>query len=262
MAKRFKNKVVVISGGSRGIGQGIAKVFAREGAQVVLAALSPANLRKAANEIAAAGGLKPVAVATDLRTPEGCEKVFSAVQRRLKRCDILVNCAGAARSGNILANDDAVWQDGFALKFFGCVRLCKLFWPMLTKAEGHVINIGGGAGRTPSADNLITGSVNAALSNFSKGLSQQGKKDGVNVNVILPGMTETDRIRELLEQHAQATGRTVEEVRAERVVKDGLRRIGQPSDTAELALFLCSPAASHIQGTAIAVDGGSTPGHY
>lgn len=262
MAKQFNDKVVVISGGSRGIGRGIAEGFAHQGAQVVLAAMSKSNLNKAVREITAAGGLKPIAVATDLRTPEGCEKVHATVKRRLKRCDILVNCAGATQAGNILANDEATWQDGFALKFFGCVRLCRLFWPMLTEAEGHVINIVGGAARTPSADFLIGGSVNAAMSNFSKGLADQGKKDGVNVNAILPGMTETDRIASLFEQHAKATGQTPEQVRDERVAKQGLKRFAQPSDMAGLTLFLCSPAASHIQGTAIAVDGGATAGFY
>ena len=262
MSRQFKDKVVVISGGSRGIGKGIAEAFAREGAQVVLAAMTAANLNRTAKEIAATGALKPLTVAADLRTPEGCEKVFATVKRRLKRCDILVNSAGATKAGNILANDEATWQDGFALKFFGCVRLCKLFWPMLVESQGHVVNIVGGAARTPSADFLIGGSVNAAMSNFTKGLADQGKKDGVSVNAILPGMTETDRVKSLFEQHAKASGKTPAQVRDERIRNEGLKRLGQPSDTAELALFLCSPAGSHIQGTAIAVDGGATPGYY
>ena len=90
------------------------------------------------------------------------------------------------------------WQDGFALKFFGCVRLCRLFWPLLKTAHGHVVNIIGGAARTPDPEFLIGGSVNAAMHNFTKGLSGLGKRDGVNVNAILPGMTETERVEQLV----------------------------------------------------------------
>ena len=93
-------------------------------------------------------------------------------------------------------------------------------------------------------------------------LSQLGKKDGVNVNAIHPGVTQTERLEQLLEMRSKASGKTVEQLRAEATSKDGLRRLGQPEDIAALTLFLCSEGARHIQGTAIAVDGGSTVGYY
>jgi NAD(P)-dependent dehydrogenase (short-subunit alcohol dehydrogenase family) len=89
-----------------------------------------------------------------------------------------------------------------------------------------------------------------------------GKKDGVNVNVIHPGLTETDRVITLLQQRAAASGITPDEARKQVMAKDGLRRIGQPEDVAELAVFLASPRARHIQGAAIAVDGGQTTGLF
>jgi NAD(P)-dependent dehydrogenase (short-subunit alcohol dehydrogenase family) len=262
MASEFNDKVAVITGGSRGIGRAIALAFAREGAQVVLASSSADNLAGAVKAFAAAGQRAPLAVAGDLRTPAGCEQVYARTRERFNRCDILVNCAGATKAGAFLELSDADWLDGYALKFFGCVRLCRLFWPMLKAAEGHVVNIVGGASRSPSAEFLIGGSVNAAMANFSKGLSQLGKRDGVNVNVIHPGATETERSLQLLEQRAAAGGKSVEALRAEQLARSNIRRIGKPEDIAELALFLCSPRASHIQGTAIAVDGGATVGYY
>ena len=143
-----------------------------------------------------------------------------------------------------------------------CVRLCRLFWPMLEAAQGHVVNIVGGAARTPDSEFLIGGSVNAAMANFSKGLSVLGKRDGVIVNAILPGLTETGRVEQLFRQRAEATGKTPEQVRAEAVAKEGLRRLAQPEEIAALALFLCSEHAGHIQGTSIAIDGGATSGVY
>ncbi len=260
MASAYTGKVVVVSGGSRGIGRGIAAAFAAEGAQTVLAASSQANLDAAADAIARDAALRPDVCAADLRRADGCEQVFRFVLQRHGRCDILVNSAGATRAGAFMSLSEESWQDGFALKFFGCVRLCALFWPLLRTAHGHVVNIIGGAARTPDPEFLIGGSVNAAMHNFTKGLSGLGKREGVNVNAILPGMTETERVEQLFRQRAEAAGTSVDEVRAALIAKDGLARLGKPEDVATLALFLCSEGARHVQGTAIAVDGGATPG--
>jgi len=262
MAQDYSGKVVVISGASRGIGRSIALAFAREGAQTVIASSSAQNLAEAAKVIGQAGGPQAVTVAADLRTLAGCQQVFTAVKDVLRRCDILVNCAGATKAGNFVDLTDEDWIDGYALKFFGCVRLCRLFWPMLKESHGTVINIDGGAARTPGPDFTIGGSVNAAMANFSKALSKLGLKDDVNVNVIHPGTTDTERTQQLIEQRAKASGRSVEELKKENLSRAGLRRMGTPEDIAALTLFLCSPAARHIQGAAIAVDGGGTPGVY
>ncbi len=262
MAGAFAGKVIVVAGGSRGIGRGIAAAFAGEGAKLVLAASSSANLEAAAATIEKSSGARPEVCAADLRTLAGCGQVFEFVSQRHGRCDILVNSAGATRAGSFMSLDDDVWQDGFALKFFGCVRLCRLFWPRLKEAHGHVVNIIGGAARTPDAEFLVGGSVNAAMHNFSKGLAGLGKRDGVNVNAILPGMTETERVEQLFKQRAEAADTTVTEIRDALIAKDGLARLGTPEDIAALALFLCSESARHIQGTAIAVDGGATSGLY
>ncbi|MDB5850755.1 MAG: hypothetical protein JWP29_4507 [Rhodoferax sp.] len=260
--QEFAGKVVVISGGSRGIGRGIAEAFAAQGAHTVLAASSQANLDATAGAIAQGGAPRPDVCAADLRTEDGCKAVFKLVSERHGRCDILVNSAGATRAGAFVDLTADAWQDGFALKFFGCVNLCRLFWPLLVSAKGHVVNIIGGAARTPDPGFLIGGSVNAAMHNFTKGLSGLGKRDGVNVNAILPGLTATGRVEQLFAQRAAASGKTVEEERSAQVTKEGLVRLGTPEDVAALVLFLSSEKARHIQGTAIAVDGGGTPGVY
>lgn len=235
MAGEFKNKVVVVTGGSRGIGKAIAMAFAREGAQTVLAASNAANLEATAKAIKDAGGLTPPTVAADLRTLPGCEQVFKVVNDKFKRCDILVNNAGATKGGNFFELADNAFIDGFALKYFAAVRLTKLFWPLLKAAHGNIVNIIGGAARTPGPEFLIGGSVNSAFANFSKGLAALGNRDDINVNVIHPGMVETDRVVTLFQQFAKAQNKTPEEVRKEALAKSGTRRIGMPEDVAELA---------------------------
>jgi len=259
VAKEFDGKVVVVSGGSRGIGRAIGVAFAREGAQCVLAAANPTTLAEGAKAVAAVGA-EPMTVAGDLRTLEACEHLFKQVSERFGRCDVLVNNAGATRGGNFFDLPDSAWIDGFALKFFGAVRLTRAFWPLLKAAHGNVVNIIGGAARTPAAELLITGAVNAAFASFAKGMAAIGNRDDVNVNVIHPGMIETDRVVQLFDSIAKAQGKTAEEVRKSNIAKSGIRRIGLPEDVAELAVYLCRPQARHIQGTAIAVDGGATPG--
>jgi len=262
MAGEFQGKVVLVSGGSRGIGKAIAAAFAREGAQTVLASSNAANLAEAAKSISRTGGAEPMTVAGDLRTLAGCEQVLARVSERFKRCDTLINNAGATRAGDFLTMPDDAWLDGYALKFFGAVRLTRLFWPLLKTAQGHVVNIIGGAARTVEAEFLIGGSVNAAMGNFTKGLSKIGIRDGVNVNAIHPGVTATERTETLLRQRAEAQGKPVEELRAAALAKSGIRRMATPEDIAALTLFICSERARHIQGTATAVDGGATPGVY
>ena len=261
MAGEFTGKIAVITGGSRGIGRAIAAAFARAGAQTVIASLSQTNLAAAADAIGKIG-TRPAVFAGDLRSLDACEALFRQVERQFGHCEILVHSAGATRAGNLLDLPDAAWGDGFALKFMSCVRLSRLFWPMLRAAKGHLVGIVGGAARTPDASFAVGGSVNAAMANFLKGLSGLGKREGVNVNAIHPGLTETDRVTDIFRARAAAEGIGVEQVVANAIAAQGVRRIGKPEDVAELALFLCSERARHLQGTAIAVDGGGTPGFY
>ena len=125
-----------------------------------------------------------------------------------------------------------------------------------------MINIVGGFARTPSSDFMVGGSVNAALANFTKALANQGLKDDVNVNWIHPGMIVTERLKETFETRAVQQNLNREQVQENAVAAEGLRRLGEPEDVAELVAFLCSPQARHIHGTGISVDGGGSKGYY
>lgn len=255
---KLEGKVAVVSGGSRGIGKAITRRLAEEGADVVIGARSPETLDATASEISEATGRRIVPVSVDLATREGCEQLHRKAIEEFDRVDVLVNCAGATKSGPFLELSDELWQEGFDLKFFGAVRLSRLFWPHLAQTHGSVVHIVGGMARTPNPNFAIGGSVNAALANFGKALAGLGLVDDVNVNIIHPGQTRTERLKEMMADQAARTGESPEQVLEAAVQRHGIRRLGEPEDVAELAVFLCTPQSRHIHGTAISVDGGAT----
>ena len=258
--KKLAGKTALVTGASKGIGAAIARRLAADGADVALVARSADALAAAAREIEATHGVRAVAIPADLTTEDGCTDAAARALSELGHLDILVNCAGATRAGAFPAQPDADWTDGFALKFFGTVRLTRALWPALAARHGTVINIGGAAAYTPGPTFMVGGAVNAALAHFSKSLSKQGLVDDVNVNIVHPGMVETDRLEQLIHQQAEAEGVPEDEIRRRNVTKAGIRRLGTTDDIAEVVAFLCSPAARHVQGVGFAIDGGATPG--
>lgn len=259
--RRFDGAVAVIAGGSRGIGFAIAERLATEGADVFIGASNPEHLKTASEAIASNTGQRVESHAADLGTLEGCEAVYAAATAAFGGADILVNSAGATKGGPFPEQPDEEMIDGFALKFHGAVRLCRLFWPDLKARRGNVINISGGFARTPAPDFLVGGAVNAALANFTKGLAGQGLRDDVNVNWIHPGLTVTSRLDEIFARRAEQQGKTRGDIERETVADEGLRRLGRPEDVAALVAFLCSEEGRHIHGAGIAVDGGGAKGY-
>ncbi len=261
MPERFVGKRAVVSGASKGIGKAVALRLAREGADVALLARSASALGAVAEDITALGRRAEV-VAGDLRDLEACVSAAKQAREALGGVDIFVHCAGATKGGLFVDLEDAVWRDGFALKFDAAVRLSREFWPSLKANRGSVVTIVGGFARTPDADFMIGGAVNAALANFTKALAGLGKRDDVNVNAIHPGMTVTERLTEIFQTEAARTGETIAEVEARKVEAEAIRRLGRPEDVAALVAFLCSAEARHIQGVAISIDGGGGAGVY
>ena len=260
--KKFEDKVAFISGASKGIGLACAERLASEGAKLFLAASNEDRLARAAEALTESGAVDVCYHAADLRTLEGCRAAAMSCLDQFGRCDIFIHSAGATKGGIFPAQPDEEMVDGFALKFHAGVRLARVLWPSLKQARGTVVNIVGGAARTPAANFMVGGAVNAALANFSKALAGQGLQDNVNVNWVNPGMTVTERLGNNIATWAAQQEKTVEQMQDELVSSEGIRRLGQPEDVAELVAFLCSPEARHIQGSGISVDGGGSKGYW
>jgi NAD(P)-dependent dehydrogenase (short-subunit alcohol dehydrogenase family) len=255
--KRLIGKTAVVTGANRGIGKAIAARLAREGARVVLCARDANLLDKAVKEIQSAGGLA-VARSGDLREPSSALRIVEFAIQAYERIDIVVNNAGATKRGEFLDLSDEDWTDGFALKFFGAMRLTRAAWPYLKAQAGSVLNISGIGGRMPGPLFAIGGSVNAALLSLTKALADAGIHDRVQVNAVNPGSVRTDRYRHMLETRA-ANERT-DFATAERKFLESTRtsRIGEPDDIAALVAFIVSPEGRFLQGSLIDMDGGAT----
>ena len=255
--QKLEGKVAIITGASRGIGRAIALRFAREGARVVLCARGADALDEVVKEIHAGGGVA-LSVAADLRLPDQPARVADAAMKAYGGIDIVVNNAGATKRGGFLQLGDDDWADGFALKFFGAVRLTRSAWPELKQRRGSVLNISGAGGRTPGPEFTIGGSVNAALLSFTKAMADLGIRDGVQVNAINPGTIRTGRLQMRLASIVKEQQIDVETAERRFVQESQVTRIGEPEDVANLVAFVVGPEGRFLQGSLIDLDGGST----
>ncbi|BAY64924.1 short-chain dehydrogenase/reductase SDR [Calothrix brevissima NIES-22] len=260
---QLSGKTAIVTGGSAGIGLAIAKSLYTEGVNVVIAARNPERLENAVSAIQSlpTTGAKVISISADLTQAESVERVVSTTLQQFGQIDILVNNAGSARAGSFLDLSDDVFLDAWNLKLLGYIRLVKAVVPhQKNRGDGRIVNIIGGAGRTPRPSFLPDGTTNAALLNFTRGISKELAEYNIRINAISPGATATERAERLAEQNAQARGITVEQAKAETLQGIPLKRIAQPEEIAALTLFLVSDLAASITGTEILVDGGSTPG--
>jgi 3-oxoacyl-[acyl-carrier protein] reductase len=255
MDNELSGKVALVTGSSQGIGRGIALELARAGCDIMLTGRGEANLKAAAAEIEALGRKAHIHIA-DLTVPGEPAGLVSALERTFGRLDVLVCNAGAVRRGDFFTTSDQDWNDGFSLKFFAHVRLCRLAWPFLKKAGGSIVFISGIGARTPVPDYMIGATVIGASLAFMKALAEIGKKDGVQVNTVNPGSVDTERFRHRLALIMKKT-RLAEADAIEHHRKElDIRRFGTPADVAGLVRFIVSPRGNWVHGSAIDIDGG------
>ena len=247
-------RVALISGASRGIGAAIARELSAQGVSLALAARS----RDALDALATQLPNPALVLAADLSEPGAAAHAVEATLAHYGRLDILVNNAGATPRGDFLTFSDADWDAGFALKFFGAVRLCRAAWPALIESKGCIVNIAGIGGRTGSAEFAIGGSVNAALLNLTKALADRGVREGVRVNAINPSAIATERNQVRIDAIARERGIDQAQAAAELARSLGVARFGEPAEVARVVAFLASNAASYMQGAIVDVDGGQT----
>ncbi len=252
----LEGKRAIVTGASRGIGNACARALAAEGARVCVTARNQELLARTVEDIEASGG-EATCVAADLKSVEGCESVVEACVAKWGGVDVLVNVAGAAGAGDILGLPVDLIGDALALKSYGYLRMAQLVIPHMQKSKwGRVVNIGGGAGTSPARGNIPTSVANAAVLNITRALSDAVSADGILVNVINPGVTNTQRARDNFQARADKEGVDVEDLLEDLGSKLPAGRIAEPDEIARVACFFASEACSYVFGSSLYMDGG------
>ena len=252
----LNGKRAIVTGGSRGIGKQCALALAREGVHVCIAARKQGPLQQTLSEINHTGH-KGHAVSGDLTTLENCEKVVHATIDHFGGVDILVNNVGAARNADILELPPELIDDALALKTYSYLRMSQLVIPSMKKNQwGRIINIAGSAGSSPTRANIPTGAANITILNITRALSDAVSSDGILVNAVCPGLTNTGRARTQQGARAAREGRDVEELLQALGRELPAGRIADPEEIANVVTFLASEACSYMFGTALYMDGG------
>ncbi|MFS8046405.1 SDR family oxidoreductase [Rhizobium sp. BR 314] len=251
----LKGKVVLITGGSKGIGYACAELFLQEGARVAICSRSQANIDEALAELPGARGY-----AADLTSDEQALSVVDKVEAEVGSIDILINSAGAAARTPADDLTPAIWRAAMDAKYFSYINVIDpLIKRMGARGSGAVINIIGNGGKVASPVHLAGGSANAALMLASVGLANAYASRGVRVVGLNPGMTETDRVAEGLKAAAKLAGSTEKEALADALKRIPIGRMASPTDIANVVAFLSSDKAGYVTGVVISMDGAQVP---
>ncbi|WP_017728956.1 SDR family NAD(P)-dependent oxidoreductase [Halalkalibacterium ligniniphilum] len=252
MDLQLNGKVVLITGGSKGIGLGIAKAFTEEGAQVAILARGGEGLEKAKNELG-----DVFTVQADVTVEKERQQAFKIVLNHFGTVDVLINNAGGSNGGKIADTDMRTFEDAFALNYFSAVHFSKLVLPIMKeKQSGAIINISSIFGRE-SGGKPTYNSSKAAMISFTKALADEGIKDGIRVNGVAPGsiLHPTGNWQRRLKENPDKINRFVEEE-----IPAG--RFGTVEEIANVVVFLASQKASWVVGATINVDGGQSRANF
>lgn len=253
------NSVAIVTGASQGIGRATALRLARDFSAVVVAARNKAELEKTAAAVTDAGA-EPLICAVDLCKPQSAEILVNETLDRFGRIDALLNIAGAVPQIDLFEMTDTQWDDGLALKLHGARRLTVKAWDALKASQGSVVLISGSAALDPKPGFAAVAAINAAIIALAKAFAEQGIKDGVQVNSVVPGAVMTGRRQSFLEKWASAHNLTVEEAVKKFPADVGISRYGKPEEIADLMAYMVSPQAKWMTGTSVRMDGGETKG--
>jgi NAD(P)-dependent dehydrogenase (short-subunit alcohol dehydrogenase family) len=247
--------VAIVTGASQGIGQATALRLARDFSAVVLVARSKDKLEKTACEVKSIGA-ETLVYALDLREPQAAETVVSGTIEHFGRVDALLNIAGAVPQIDLFEMTDAQWDEGMALKLHGARRLTIRAWEALKASKGSVVLISGSAALDPKPGFAAVAATNAAIIALAKAFAEQGIKDGIQVNSVVPGAVMTGRRQSFFEKWAPAHNLTVEDAVQKFPEEVGISRFGKPEEIADLLAYLVSPAAKWMTGSSVRMDGG------
>jgi NAD(P)-dependent dehydrogenase (short-subunit alcohol dehydrogenase family) len=259
MDLELKDKVVLVTGGSKGIGLACAKAFLAEGAKVAIASRSKVNLVAAERQLKT-GAQEVMKVAGDLIDPANARRMATEVEQAFGPIDVLVNCAGAAKRTPPEELTPETWRAAMDAKYFTYVHaIDAVIKGMAARKRGVIVNVVGSGGKVASPTHLPGGAANAALMLITAGLAAAYGRHGVRVNAVNPGATLTERLKQGLEAESKLDGIAPDEALKRATERVPLGRLAQPEEIANAVLFLASARASYVTGAVVAMDGAAHP---
>lgn len=253
----IKGKVAMVAAATRGIGIATAQALAREGARVSVCGVTPENIKQAQSLL----GDPHRAYHCNLASASEIEQWVRSTHKDMGAPSILVTNTGGPPAGTIDKVSEEQWRTGFENTLLNVVRLVALVSPVMKKAGwGRIVHITSLVAKDPEPMLAISSTLRAGLAAMGRLQAKELGSHGVMVNCVLPGHTDTDRQRHLLEIKAKEQGVSVEEALRQATAAVPLKRLGRPEEIANVICFLCSEQASYLTGTQIVVDGAYTHG--
>ena len=257
MDLQLDGKTALVTGGSEGIGKGIALALAKEGVDVAICARRKEPLEKAAAEIKKETNRKVVPIVADLTKDADARNFVEQGHKALGRVDIMVNNAGSAPGGVIEHLSEADWAQSLQLKFMGYVRCLRYVLPIMVKqGGGRVVNLIGNDGVKPSYWEIAPGAANAAGQNLTLSLAGQYGKHNISFCAVNPGPVRTERWAGLVAAMSRDMKLPHEEADKLAPASIPLGRIAEVEEVANLVVMLASPLMHMVNGTQIEIDGG------
>ncbi|HEY2438673.1 MAG TPA: 3-oxoacyl-ACP reductase family protein [Solirubrobacteraceae bacterium] len=246
-------RVALVTGGARGIGAAIARGLAEDGMATVIADIRMQQAYENAGRIEDSGG-RALAVEMDVRSAESVAAGIEQARAEFGEIDVLVNVAGWDELKPFIETDEAFWQEVIEVNFKGGLRLTSALLPsMIERGWGRIVNISSDAGRVGSSLESVYAGAKGAIISFTKTVARETARTGVTANIVCPGPTDTEMLRDVAAAHPDAE-KVLE--RLARAVP--MKRLGQPEDVAAAVRFFASEQTSYITGQTLSVSGGLT----
>lgn len=261
MELEYANRRVLIVGGSYGIGLASAKLAAAEGATVAIASRSAENLAKAAAEIEAETGCKPLTMVADVTKDGAAQDLADRIGQHWGELDVLVSAVGGSIRSAFADLTDEQWMDNYTFNVLSTVRTVRACLPMLQKGQNPaIVLLGAAASKMPYAHQIVSNVHKAGLLGLNKTLAAELAPDGIRINLVAPGRTLTPLWTNRADKIAAEENRSREDVLADFSKDIPMGRFGEAVEVARMVIWLASPCASYVTGQAVNVDGGIARG--
>ena len=254
----LKDRVALVVAASKGMGKASAMGFGAEGARVAMCARGEADLRAAADEVRRQTGAEVLAVPADANQPKDIERVVAAAREKWGGVDVLVANVGGPPPGPFEQMTDELWKSAFEQVHLSTVRFIRAVLPEMKKKKwGRILAIQSSSVKQPVDGLVLSNGIRPGIAGMFKTLANELARDGITVNMVLPGRIRTERFLEHQRDLAGRAGKSLEEWIATRSTADiPLGRIGTPEEFASMVVFLASERASYMTGCVVQVDGG------